>query len=99
MSGKCKYLQLPLQFCQKYVPNNTLAKLNTSNPQNPQKKSADGYDILEPGKSQVLNWKPTTEGTVSLILYRAPVDGDRYKDRDGVSVGLLDQQDVIRTSL
>ena len=99
MNVKCSYLQLPPQFCQKYVPSNTLDKLNTTKRQNPQENSANGYDILDTSKPQVLSWTPTTEGTVSLKLYRAPGEGEQYTDGGDSSVGLLDQQDVIRTSL
>lgn len=76
MKANCNYLQVSQSFCQSFVPVNLLESLNTQKIQNPLINiPSDGLDLAM-NESQILTWTPTTEGTVSLILYRAPTNGD-----------------------
>lgn len=79
MSSKCYYFQVAQSFCESYIPNNTLQAVRTQFVQNPLIYTpGDGLDITM-REAQLLNWTPTTKGTVSLTIYRAPTDGDLVK--------------------
>ncbi|KAG6990895.1 hypothetical protein G7Y79_00060g091990 [Physcia stellaris] len=76
MSSNCGFFQVSQSFCNSYIPTNIIQGIRTQKIQNPLLNSpGDGLDIAA-REGQVLNWTPTTEGTVSLNLYRAPTDGD-----------------------
>lgn len=74
MSQTCKFLQLSSTFCETYVPQSTLESLQTQKIENPLKVPATGLD-LGFNDTQVLDWTPTTDGTVSLLVFRAPIQG------------------------
>ncbi|KAL8793589.1 MAG: hypothetical protein Q9195_003852 [Heterodermia aff. obscurata] len=76
MTANCDYLQVSQSFCHSFIPIKLLESLNTQQIQNPLLDvPVDGLD-LGMKDSQILNWTPTTNGTVSLILYRAPTNGN-----------------------
>ena len=72
MSQACKFLQLSLAFCEAYVPKAILNSLQTQRIENPLRIPTYGLNISQ-DEPQVLDWTPTTDGTVSLDISAAPV--------------------------
>ena len=72
----CKFPQVEQHFCQLLVPANNLQDLDRQKIQNPLLNSSRHGLYTSMRKLQVLTCKPTTDGTVSLFLYRAPLNGD-----------------------
>ncbi|KAL8799392.1 MAG: hypothetical protein Q9182_005934 [Xanthomendoza sp. 2 TL-2023] len=75
MSKDCRAVQVSQAFCNSYVPQSVLAQIGQQNPENPVRKTGDGLDLSSMKDTQICNWTPTTNGTVSLFLNAPSTSG------------------------